>query len=73
MRIVIPLIFVACAGVLVEASGHSNFEVVQMSNKHGDGRHSRLARRARSGNGRCAPRSQHQVRTAGLAVIPLRG
>ena len=57
----IHLVLIACAGILVEASGHSNFDVVRMSNKHGDGQHARLARRARSGNGRCGPRSEHKV------------
>ena len=62
MRTLTSLVFFVYASVLVEASGHSSFEVVRMANKHGDGQHARLARRARSGNGRCGPRSQHKVR-----------
>ena len=69
MRISIGLVILAYASVLVEASGHSAFEVVRMSNKHGDGQHARLARRARVGNGRCGPRSERKVQMMGFSAI----
>lgn len=76
MQLVTPLIALACAGVLVEASGHSSFEVVRMSNKDGDGQHGRLARRARSFNGRCGAQSKHKNQTPSAepkAAVPQTG
>lgn len=65
MYLVTPFVLIVLlGGALVDASGHSGFKVVRMSNKHSGGQHARLARRARAANGRCPSRDNHTVSRA---------